>query len=71
MFMLYLVDYVFIVSDIVLKAHSRFPGVVLSEDTTAGSFSVPVASHSQRISGEREFLNVQHKTSRQGCGDHG
>ncbi|PWA22458.1 hypothetical protein CCH79_00015397 [Gambusia affinis] len=39
----YLVDYVFIVADVVLKGHCRLPGVILSEDTAAGGFTVPVA----------------------------
>lgn len=50
---LHLVDYVFVAADVVLEAHRRFPGVILSVQTAAGAFAVSVTSHSQRVSADR------------------
>lgn len=51
--LLYLVDYVFIVADVVLKGYNRLPGVILGVNAAAGCFTIFMASHSQRISEER------------------
>ena len=49
MFTQYLVDYIFIVVDIVLKVHSRFPGVILGVNAAAGGFAIFMTGHSQGI----------------------
>lgn len=48
----YLVDYVFIVTDVVLKGHDRFPGVILRVNAAAAGLTVLLTSHSQRIPGD-------------------
>lgn len=44
-----LVDYVFIVADVVFKRHNRCPRIILGVNAAAGGFTVFVTSHSQRI----------------------
>lgn len=52
---LYLIDYVLIVADVVLKGHHRLPGVVLGVNAAAGGFTIFMTSHSQRIPAEKQF----------------
>lgn len=49
----YLVDYVFVVADVVLEGHDGIPGVVLGVHAAAGGLAVFVTSHSQGIPEER------------------
>ena len=54
--LLYLVDYVFIVADVVLKGHNRFPWVTLGVYAAAGGFTIFMTSHSQRIPAEKQLF---------------
>lgn len=51
---MYLVEYVFVVSNVVLKGNNRFPGVILSKHAATGDFAVFMESHSQRITADQK-----------------
>lgn len=52
----YLIDNVFIVANVVLKRHDRFPGVILGVNAAAGGFTVFMTGYSEGISGKRTDL---------------
>lgn len=61
---MYLVDDVFVVSNVVLKGNDRLPGVPLSKHAATGGLVVFMESHSQWITAEKkqDFLQ-QNRTN--------
>lgn len=52
----YLIYYVFIVANVVLKGHNGVPWVTLGVHAAAGGFTVFMTSHSKRIPVERRYV---------------
>lgn len=63
----YLVDYVLIVSDEVLKGDDGLPGVPLGVEAAAGGFVVFVEAHGQRISATDGKSGTQTKEKYSDC----